>query len=147
MLLCCQNIDKEGGRIKGEGIELFFPHDALPLGETSTIKIYASTDGPTEHSGMFSVSPIFRVKCKPYRVFQKSLQITIEHFTKLEVEDDIDNLVFMVSKKDEEFYPTAARVMTEVGSRYGTVDVNHFSRFGFFKRRGKFILNCIEIVW
>ena len=143
VLLCCQDIDKEGGRIKGEGIELFFPNDALPPGQTSTIKIFASTDGPTEHSSLFSVSPIFHVKCEPYREFQKEVQVTIEHFTKLEVEEDIENLVFMVSRKDEEeFSPAAGRVVAELGSRFGTVKVNHFSRFGFFKRRGIiFMLN------
>ena len=136
--MCCQDINKEGGRIKGEGIELFFPSDALPPGQRSTVTVFAFTDGPTEHSGLFSVSPIFHVKCEPYREFQREVQVTIEHFTKLEVEDDIDNLVFMVSKNDEEFHPAVGRVVTEVGSRYGTVMVNHFSRFGFFKRRGNF---------
>ena len=48
--------------------------------------------------------------------------------------------MFMVSKKDEEFYPAAGKVVTELGSRYGTVKVNHFSRFGFFKRRGNNII-------
>ena len=141
--MCCQDIDKEGGIIEGEGIKLFFPNDALPHGESSTIKIYATVDGPTEHCGLFSVSPIFHVKCEPHREFQKEVQVTIEHFTKLEVEDDIDNLVFMVSKNnEEEFYPAAGGVMTELGSRYGTVMVNHFSRFGFFKRRG----TCIGFI-
>ena len=137
--LCCQDITNEGGRIKGAGIELFFPNDAFPPEESSNIKVFVSVEGPTEHSGLFSVSPIFHVKCEPYREFQKEIQVTIEHFTKLEVEEDIDNLVFMVSKEGKEFHPAAGRVMTEVGSRYGTVMVNHFSRFGFFKRTGKFV--------
>ena len=134
--MSCQDINKEGGRIAGAGIELIFPNDALPLGEISNIKISASVNAPTEHSGLFSVSPIFHVKCEPYREFQKEVQVTIEHFTKLEVDADIGDLVFMVSRKGKEFYPAAGRVMAEVGSRYGTVMVNHFSRFGFFKRRG-----------
>ena len=84
-----------------------------------------------------SVSPIFHVKCEPYREFQKEVQVTIEHFTKLEVEEDIYNFVFMVSRQGkEEFYPATGGVVTEIGSRYGTVMVNHFSRFGFFKRKG-----------
>ena len=135
--MCCQDIGKEGGRIKSAGIELSFPNDALPQGEFSTIKIFASVDGPTMHSGLFSVSPIFHVKCEPYREFQKEVQVTIEHFTKLEVEEDIDNLVFMVSKKGKGFHPAAGRVITELGSRYGTVKINHFCRVGLFTTEGK----------
>ena len=134
--MCCQEINRDCEIIKGEGIELVFPNDALPPGERSTITVLASVDGPTEHSGFFSVSPIFHVKCEPYREFQKEVQVIIEHYTKLEVESDIENLVFMISKNNEEFYPAASRVVTEVGSRYGAVMVNHFSRFGFFKKRG-----------
>ena len=63
--------------------------------------------------------------------------MTIEHFTKLEVEEDMDNLVFMVSKEGKEFYPAAGKGVTDLGSRYGTVKVNHFSWFAFWKRRGK----------
>ena len=144
--MCCHDIDKEGGLIKGDGIELLFPNDALPTGERSTITVLVSVDGPTEHSALFSVSPIFHVKCEPYREFQKEVQVTIEHFTKLEVKDDIDNLVFMVSKKDEAFYSAAGRVMTELGSRYGTVRVKNFSRFGFFKRKGTCMLIYLIMV-
>ena len=136
-------MNKEGGKIKGAGIELIFPNDALPPGEKLTLKISASVAGPTEHSGLFSVSPIFHVRCEHYRVFQREVQVTIEHFTKLETEDDISDLVFMVSRNgEEEFYPAAGRVMTEVGSRYGTIMVNHFSRFGLFKRRGSYT-DCV----
>ena len=78
VLLCCQSIGQVGGRIEGAGLEIFFPNDALPPGESSTIKVLTSTDGPTEHYGFFSVSPIFHVKCEPYREFQKEIQVTIE---------------------------------------------------------------------
>ena len=138
-MLCSGNIGNKGGKIKGAGIELFFPNDALPPGESSTITVFASTDGPTKHSALFSVSPIFHVKCEPYREFKKEVEVTIEHFTKLEVEDDVKNLVFMVSKQGKAFHCAAGKVVTEVGSRYGTVKVTHFCRVGLSTTGGKII--------
>ena len=136
IFLCSGDVGSEGGTIEGAGIELHFPKDAFAPGESSTITVHASTDGPIKEADLFSVTPLFHVKCSPYGEFQKEVEVVIEHFTKLENENDVDNLVLMISKHGGELIPAAGPVIAQVGSTFGSVKVNHFSRFGLFKRTG-----------
>ena len=132
-LLCCGDVGNEGGTIEGAGIKISVPKDALPPGETSTVKIFASFNKPVLQSDLVLVSPLFRGTCSPYREALKEIEVTIEHFTTLETESDVDDLVFMVSKKGEAFHPVG-QVTSEVKSSHGTVKVTHFCSFGLCRR-------------
>ena len=45
-ILCCGDIDNKGGTLRGAGIEIQVPENAIAPGECTTIAVYASTEGP-----------------------------------------------------------------------------------------------------
>ena len=128
--LCHKEVDNEGGTVEDAGIKLQIPKDAIPPRETCAITVYASVCGPSVQSNIHLVTLVFHIKCVPERRFNKEIELTIEHFTTLETQDDVDDLVYMVSSKGEDFSPSGP-VSAEVGSSYGTVHVTHFCKFAF----------------
>ena len=96
-------------------------------GETCTITIHASVHGPSVQSDIHLVSPVFHVKCVPGGHFKKEIKVIFDHFTNLETETDVNDLVLMVSSKGEDFHPSG-QVFSQVGSRQGTAYVTHFCK-------------------
>ena len=133
--LCCKQIDNEGGTVEGAGIKLHIPKDAIPPGETCTITVHASVHGPSVQSNVYLVTPVFHIKCVPERQFNKEIKVTIEHFTTLETQSDVDDLVYMVSSKGKGFHQSG-QVIAQVGSRYGTIRVTHFCKTAYGTSKG-----------
>ena len=98
-----KEVDNEGGTVEGAGIKLQIPKDAIPPGETCAITVHASVHGLSVQSNIHLVTPVFHIKCVPERQFNKEIELTIEHFTTLETQGDVDDLVYMVSKKGKDF--------------------------------------------
>ena len=142
LFLCCEEINNEGGTIKGAGITLQIPKDAVLPGETCTITIHASVHGASVQSDIHLVSPVFHVKCVPDGHFKKEIKVAIDHFTNLETETDVSSLVLMVSGKSEDFHPSG-QMYSQVGSRQGTACVTHFCKVACGMKSGKpIIIQC-----
>ena len=143
--LCHKVVDNEGGTVEGAGIKLQIPKDAIPPGETCAITVHASVCGPSVQSNIHLVTPVFHIKCVPERQFNKEIELTIEHFTNLETQGDVDDLVYMVIKKGEDFHPSGS-VTAQVGSSYGTVHVTHFCKTAYGTSKGTYILIIVLVI-
>ena len=137
-ILCCGDIDNKGGTLRGAGIEIQVPKNAIAPGEYTTMTVHVSTNGPSysEQSKFYFISPIFHVECIPDVQFKKEITLTIEHFSRLERKSDLNDLVFFVSKRGEEFHESGP-VKSQIGSCHGKVSIFHFCRFTFGKKKGK----------
>ena len=137
-ILCCGEIDHKGGTLSGAGIEIQFPEGAIAPGESTTVAVYASTEGPSyiEKSKLYLISPVFDVECIPDVLFKKEIVLTIEHFSRFETDSDLNDTVFLMSKKGEEFRQSG-EVKCQIGSSHGNVSILHFCEFAVGRRNGK----------
>ena len=132
-------MDNKGGTLRGAGIEIQVPENAIAPGDNTTITVHALTEGPSynEQSEFHIISPIFHVECSPGIKFKKEIILTIEHFSWLETKSDLNDLVFLVSKRGDEEFRQSGQVESQIGSCQGKVSILHFCRFAFGKKKGK----------
>ena len=137
-ILCAGEIGSSGGTLRGAGIEIQVPENAIAPGECTTVLVCASTEPSSlsKQSQLNFISPIFDVECLPYVQLKKEVTLTIEHFAELETERDLDDMVFLVSKSGEEFHQ-CGQVESRIGSRQAEVTVLHFCRFAVGKRNSE----------
>ena len=98
--LCCGDVDNNGGTLRGAGLEIQVPENAITPGECTTVTVHVSTEGPSYNKQLkiHFISPIFHVECIPDVQFKKEITLIIEHFSWLETKSDLNDLVFLVSK-------------------------------------------------
>ena len=141
-ILCRGEIDHKGGTLSGAGIEIQFPEGAIAPGESTTVEVYASTEGPSykyfEKSKLYVISPVFDVECIPDIQFKKEVIVTVEHFSRFETDSDLNDAVFLVSKDGEEFHQSG-EVKFQIDSSHGNVGLLHFCRFAFWRKESKYI--------
>ena len=125
LLLCCGQVDSRGGTIIGAGIEIQIPKGALKPGEHTTIAVHASIKSPSIQSNFHLISPIFHIKCVPHIQFKRDITLTIEHFAQLKTKSDLDDIVFLISKKGEEFHQSE-QLKCHIESSHAKVNVAHF---------------------
>ena len=148
-ILCCGEIDHSGGTLRGTGIEIQFPEGAIAPGESTTVAVYALTEGPSymyiEKSKVHFISPVFDVECIPDVLFKKEIVLTIEHFSRFKTTDDVNDTIFLVSKKGEEFHQSE-EIKCQINYSQGNVSVLHFCKFAFGRKKSKYNKHKIKLI-
>ena len=132
-----EKVDSRGAIIKGEGIKLKIPQNAVRAGESVDIMIQGCLDGPfVLPDETVLVSPVY-LFAPPYD-FEDDITLTIEHFAKLESDEDCDDVYFVTSPtepkrakhgKEEEAYwefCVYAQPTCIPKSQHGTLHLRHF---------------------
>ena len=132
-----EKVDSRGAIIKGEGIKLQIPQNAVRAGKTVDIMIQACLDGPfVLQDETVLVSPVY-LFAPPYD-FEDDVTLTIEHFAELESDEDCDDVYFVTSptkpkrakhRKEEKVYwefSVYAQPQCSPKSQHGTLHLRHF---------------------
>ena len=141
-----QEVDCNGGVIKGEGIELTVAKNAIEPGDSVKIELQGCLGGPFKFPKHITpMSPIYRIA--PPFVFHQEVTLKMEHFAVLESPDDCEEMVFISSptkpkmRKHKETPYWKFRVFGQPEcaskSRYGVVRLTHFCFCGLGRRMFK----------
>jgi hypothetical protein len=151
------NLGNKGGIIRGEGIQLRIPPNAIGPRQNSrtTISLRACIDGPFQlPNDVHLASPVFLVTCAPFVNFHREVTLTLHHFVQLTSREECERMVFLTSPqtpavdKHWRFEISETQPLCFQNFTYGEVEVTHFSFvcFGIRISRSRRIHPCKEIV-
>lgn len=156
-----RTVGNDGATIKGEGIQLEVPKNALVPGDSIEIELHGCLGGPfILPEDVVLVSPVYRLA--PPCAFREDVVLTIEHFGVLESPEDCDEIVFITSPtkpriRDQAYWKfcvyNKVQLKCEIGSRYVNLLLRHFCLGGVARRkmRGIYIfprlLLAILLLW
>lgn len=91
-----KTVDSKGTTIKGEGIQLKIPENAIEPGKLVDIAIQGCIDGPfVLPDDIVLVSPVYLFT--PSHEFLEDVTLTIEHYAELESDEDCGDVYFITS--------------------------------------------------
>lgn len=145
-----EHVTSNGSKIDfGNGVMVTVPRGVVPPNTSVTFKsqaAFACKDVFVLPSNIEAASPTYLLSSSSESL-NGNVTLTIEHFVKLQTEDDTKNLVFLVAdSKPTEDSTYCFRVvdsgypMFKPGERVGTISTNHFS----FWKVGKKELEAVE---
>ena len=148
-------IGDRGGVIRGEGIQLRIPPNAIGRHKSRTISLRACIDGPFQlPEGVHLASPVFLVTCTPSGNFYREVTLTVHHFVRLTTHEECEMMVLLTSPQTPTRDKRGQHWRFEISDKqprcfenltHGEVDVTHFSLMCFGKpRRTRRIQPCKE---
>lgn len=91
-------IGSKGGVIRGEGIQLRVPPNAIGRGKSRKISLRACIDGPFQlPEDVHLASPVFLVTCTSHGNLQRETTLTLHHFIQLTSHKECDMMVLLTS--------------------------------------------------
>ena len=130
-------IGKKGGVIRGEGIQLRVPPNAIGRQQSRTISLRACIDGPFQlPEDVHLASPVFLVTCTPHYDFQREVALTLHHFVQLISCEECDMMVLLTSPQTPTRDKHGSHWRFEVSDKqprcfqnitFGEVELTHFS--------------------
>jgi hypothetical protein len=142
-------VGHKGTTIRGEGVQLRIPPNAIEGGTLLDISLQGCISGPFSlPEGIQLASPVFLVTCTPPYQFQRELTLTIHHFVLLQNHEQCKDMVLLTSPEIKvedkdyiywEFHFCDQLLKCFPHASYGEVELSHFSFlcFGIRLRRGK----------
>ena len=139
----------KGATLKGEGIQLKVPRNAIKKGKPVDVCLQACTSGPfSPPDGVELVSPVYLVSCTPRCIFEREVTLIMEHFVRLQSYEQCNDVVLLTSSEERsraydqdgwQFEVADQRPKCSPYTTYGEVELTHFCFlcFGFQFRRGK----------
>ena len=142
-------VGHKGSTIRGEGVELRIPPNAIKRGTSLDISLLGCISGPfslPENTQL--ASPVFLLTCTPQYQFQREVTLTIHHFVLLQNRQQCKDMVLLTSPqmkvedKDHIYWKFSfcdQQLQCFPHTSYGEVELTHFSFlcFGIRLSRGK----------
>ena len=141
-------VSHRGSIIRGEGVQLRIPPNAIKREICLTVSVQGCISGPfslPENTQL--ASPVFLVKCTPQCTFQRQITVTLQHFIHLQSHEQCRNMVLLTSPykqlrgDDEDYVFSISEQQPQCFPHisYGEVELTHFSFlcFGMRLSRGK----------
>lgn len=156
-------VGHRGATIRGEGVQLRVPLNAIKKGCTTNISVQGCLNGPFKlPENVELISPIFLIICEPYLDFQHDATLTIHHFANLQSQEECNKVVLLTSPEtptvDEdglhiwEFHEHECDQQPQCFPKFthGEVLLKHFSFecFGIRRSRqvGKYTMQLIIVI-
>ena len=153
-------VGHKGSTIRGEGVQLRIPPNAIKRGTSLDISLHGCISGPfslPENTQL--ASPVFLVTCTPPYQFQREVTLTMHHFVQLQNREQCRDMVLLSSPQmkmeDEDFAYWKfsfcdQRLQCFPHTSYGEVELTHFSFlcFGIRLSRGRsmdYVLDYTEL--
>ena len=117
---------------KDIGFSLNVPHGAVPYGELVMISVCCFFNGPfTLPEGLEFVSPVYCIHTTPVTQFRKPVELSLDHWARVEDESSCSRLSFVFAPFDLEDCQSPFEFETEDGghfsTHFGVISVEHFS--------------------
>ena len=93
-----ETVGYRGATIRGEGVQLRIPPNAIKKGCTMCVSIQGCLNGPFKlPDNVELISPIFLITCEPHLDFQHNTTLTIHHFANLHSYDECKETILLTS--------------------------------------------------